>query len=79
MDTLHIPAIKQLQAYFRTLYVHPVSRQEAKAALNAENKIAVQDYALTRILEMANERSLPYQIHTGMSTVSIDTVMKIAR
>jgi len=68
VDELHIPAIKQLQAYFRTLRVNPVTRQEAKFALNAGDRITVQDYALTRILEMANQRNLPYQIHTGMTT-----------
>lgn len=78
-DTLKIPAIKQLQAYFRTLRVVPRTRGEAQDALRAGDMRAVQDYALTRELEEANRRGLPYQIHTGMAPQPDGGPMELCR
>jgi uncharacterized protein len=38
-------------------------------AFPPEKKRAIQDYTLRRILEEADHRGLPYQIHTGMTTL----------
>lgn len=82
-DRNKVCAIKQLQAYSRSLAIGEVSREEMSAALSAirsqretgalsRNRfraLQVQDYILRRILEEADRRNLPYQIHTGMTTL----------
>lgn len=75
-------AIKQLQAYYRTI---AIKDREISGVDNALKKIAqgekdsnnisgedvhtVQDYIMKRILEEADKRQMPYQIHTGMTTL----------
>lgn len=82
VDRTKCKAIKQLQAYYRPIGLSKVSASEAKSAI--ENAIiarksqtqlpketlqSLQDYIMHRILEEADKRSIPYQIHTGMTTL----------
>ncbi len=83
IDRLNVCAIKQLQAYTRTLAVADVPREELARALRAvlaargtgapgrcrAEALIVQNYIQRRILEQADARALPYQIHTGMTTL----------
>lgn len=67
--------IKQLQAYRRPLHTaaptYPEARQAFPEALvhGGEAARIVQDYLHRCILEKAEQRSLPYQIHTGMTNL----------
>lgn len=114
VDRFEIRAIKQLQAYSRTISTSSVSRTEMAEALGKilahrqavrcaegvwpvaqcgeavlsdvrgveagslaawmpelrKTAMVVQDYILRRILEEADSRGLPYQIHTGMTTLA---------
>lgn len=83
-DTFQVCSLKQLQAYSRSLSVLECTREEMSEALAVliaargagalaeyrSEAIVVQNYILRRILEEANIRSLPYQIHTGMTILS---------
>jgi hypothetical protein len=83
-DKFQVRSLKQLQAYSRSISVPESSREEMTQALKlilTERKSnslksfqneaeVVQNYILRRILEEANKRSMPYQIHTGMTTLS---------
>lgn len=82
VDSTKCRAIKQLQAYYRPIGINQVTREEAENALDkalaarkTQSKLpketlhALQDYIMHRILEEADKRNLPYQIHTGMTTL----------
>jgi len=83
-DTFEVRSLKQLQAYSRPISILDCTRDEMSEALkivlagrgvgslsNYRNKaLIVQNYILRRILEEADARSLPYQIHTGMTNLS---------
>lgn len=83
-DKFQVCSLKQLQAYSRPISVSDCSREEMSEALQAllaargagalpkfrNEALIVQNYILRRILEEANTRSLPYQIHTGMTILS---------
>lgn len=82
VDRTKCKAIKQLQAYYRTIGINKVTPEEAgnalEKALAARKSQAIlpkeiihtlQDYTMHRILEEADKRKLPYQIHTGMTTL----------
>jgi len=83
-DTFQVASLKQLQAYSRPISVSDCTREEMSKALeaviaargvgalakNREEALIVQNYILRRILEEADIRSLPYQIHTGMTILS---------
>jgi hypothetical protein len=82
-DRHDIRAIKQLQSYTRSLAFSDVPRAAMAEALSAlladrgpgalgrhrREAVLVQDYILRRILEEADRRGLPYQFHTGMTTL----------
>lgn len=67
--------IKQLQAYRRPLYTTTPAYSEARQAFpeaiahGGEAARVVQDYLHRCILEKAEQLSLPYQIHTGMTNL----------
>ena len=83
-DKFQVSSLKQLQAYSRPISVSDCTREEMSRALEAlltargagalkkhrNEALVVQNYILRRILEEANLRSLPYQIHTGMTILS---------
>jgi hypothetical protein len=83
-DRHDIRSIKQLQAYSRPIAIRDVPREAMADALSAlladrgpgalerrrSEAVVVQDYVLRRILEEADRRRLPYQFHTGMTTLS---------
>lgn len=83
-DTFQVSSLKQLQAYSRPISVTNCTREEMSTALDAliagrgtgalekylDKALIVQNYILRRILEEANIRSLPYQIHTGMTILT---------
>jgi hypothetical protein len=83
-DTFQVASLKQLQAYSRPISVSACTREEMSKALETviaargdgalakyrEEALIVQNYILRRILEEADIRSLPYQIHTGMTILS---------
>ena len=83
-DTFEVRSLKQLQAYSRPLSVLDCTREEMSKALDTliaargvgaltkyrDEALIVQNYILRRILEEADSRSLPYQIHTGMTNLS---------
>ena len=82
--TFQVCSLKQLEAYSRPLSVLDCTREEMSKALDTliaaradgalakyrDEALIVQNYILRRILEEANFRSLPYQIHTGMTNLS---------
>ncbi len=65
----NVSAIKQLQAYTRTINFTLPSEKQAEYALQNGNKLIWQDYIHTLILECAQTYRLPYQIHTGMANL----------
>jgi len=83
-DRYDIRSLKQLQAYSRNLAIGEVSRDVMAESLSTllaargagglgkyrEEAIRVQDYTLRKILEEADQRGMPYQFHTGMTTLS---------
>ena len=83
-DTFDVRSLKQLQAYSRPISVLDCTREEMSKALDTlitargdgafakyrDEALVVQNYILRRILEEADIRSLPYQIHTGMTNLS---------
>ena len=83
-DKFQVVSLKQLQAYSRPISVSDCTREEMSNALEAllaargagalekyrDDALIVQNYTLRRILEEADIRSLPYQIHTGMTILS---------
>jgi hypothetical protein len=83
-DSFHVVSLKQLQAYSRPISVSDCTREEMSKALETviaargkgalaeylDEALIVQNYILRRILEEADLRSLPYQIHTGMTILS---------
>lgn len=83
-DTFQVCSLKQLQAYSRPLSVLDCTREEMSQALDTliaargagalekyrDEALIVQNYILRRILEEANIRSFPYQIHVGMTILS---------
>lgn len=81
-DRTKCKAVKQLQAYYRHIDIAECTRAEVDSALIGmcisrsgktefpnEKRLLIQDYILRRILEETDKRSLPYQIHTGMTTL----------
>jgi len=82
VDQSKCKSIKQLQAYYRPISIENVTRDQACQAfreiitargsslkVNQKTIYTLQDYTLRRILEEAQKRMLPYQIHTGMATL----------
>ena len=83
-DKFQVVSLKQLQAYSHPISVSDCTRKEMSKALGAllasrgagalekhrDEALIVQNYILRRILEEADIRSLPYQIHTGMTILS---------
>jgi hypothetical protein len=83
-DKYEVCSLKQLQAYSRPISVSDCTREEMSNALETllagrgagalekyrDEALIVQNYILRRILEEANKRSMPYQIHTGMTILS---------
>jgi hypothetical protein len=83
-DKFQVCSLKQLQAYSRPISVSDCTREEMSKALEVllaargagtlakyrDEALIVQNYILRRILEEADIRSLPYQIHTGMTILS---------
>jgi len=71
-----VRAIKQAQAYLRTLRFEPVERDAAQSALkrlreekDAGARLVVQDYIMGLVLEQAQWRKLPFQVHTGVTNL----------
>jgi len=83
-DRFQVRSLKQLQAYSRPISVSDCTIEEMSEALDTliagrgdgalaqyrDEALIVQNYILRRILEEADLRSLPYQIHTGMTYLS---------
>ena len=83
VDKSKCKAIKQLQAYYRRIdfaYRTDIEVEKAfllleKSKINKEkfskqDMFIIQDYTMRRMLEVADTRKLPYQIHTGMTNLS---------
>lgn len=77
-DLMHkkgVKAIKQFQAYSRTLEFKDVSYNQAVSSFeclddgSTEDKIIIQDYIMELILEKASQYNMAYQIHTGMANI----------
>ncbi len=63
-------ALKEILSSRTRMSCDTSGKAAGQVRVNSKAVVAVQDYIMRQILEEADHRALPYQIHTGMTTLA---------